>query len=31
MRSKHFDHHQKSFFETFDEKHKTKLSSAGLV
>lgn len=28
---KRFDHHQKGFFETFDAKHKTKLSSAGLV
>lgn len=28
---KHFDHHQKSFNETFDSAHKTKLSSAGLV
>lgn len=26
-----YDHHQKGFAETFDEKHKTKLSSAGLV
>ncbi|KAK8806884.1 hypothetical protein WA588_005683, partial [Blastocystis sp. NMH] len=26
-----FDHHQKSFTETFDDHHKTKLSSAGLV
>lgn len=28
---KFFDHHQREFFETFDENHKTKLSSAGLV
>ncbi|RUS33883.1 hypothetical protein BC938DRAFT_483401, partial [Jimgerdemannia flammicorona] len=26
-----FDHHQRGFFETFSDKHKTKLSSAGLV
>lgn len=26
-----FDHHQREFFETFSEKYKTKLSSAGLV
>jgi uncharacterized UPF0160 family protein len=26
-----YDHHQRGFFETFDDKHKTKLSSAGLV
>jgi uncharacterized UPF0160 family protein len=26
-----YDHHQKGFFETFSEQHKTKLSSAGLV
>ncbi|KAI9022907.1 metal-dependent protein hydrolase [Phycomyces nitens] len=26
-----FDHHQRGFVETFDEKHATKLSSAGLV
>jgi uncharacterized UPF0160 family protein len=26
-----YDHHQKGFFETFSEKHSTKLSSAGLV
>lgn len=26
-----FDHHQRGFFETFDEKRTTKLSSAGLV
>jgi len=26
-----FDHHQRGFFETFDDEHKTKLSSAGLV
>lgn len=26
-----FDHHQRGFEETFDGKHKTKLSSAGLV
>ncbi|KAJ3108547.1 hypothetical protein HDU97_000829 [Phlyctochytrium planicorne] len=25
-----YDHHQRGFFETFDEQHKTKLSSAGL-
>lgn len=28
---KYFDHHQREFFETFDDNHKTKLSSAGLV
>lgn len=28
---KYFDHHQREFFETFDDDHKTKLSSAGLV
>lgn len=26
-----YDHHQRGFFETFSEAHKTKLSSAGLV
>jgi hypothetical protein len=26
-----YDHHQRGFFETFDDKHKTKLSSAGLI
>ncbi|KAI7867967.1 metal-dependent protein hydrolase [Spinellus fusiger] len=26
-----YDHHQRGFVETFDEKHSTKLSSAGLV
>ncbi|ORX57570.1 metal-dependent protein hydrolase [Hesseltinella vesiculosa] len=26
-----YDHHQRGFVETFDDKHKTKLSSAGLV
>jgi len=26
-----FDHHQKGFEHTFDDKHKTKLSSAGLI
>jgi uncharacterized UPF0160 family protein len=26
-----FDHHQRSFSDTFDERHKTKLSSAGLI
>jgi len=26
-----YDHHQASFTETFDDKHKTKLSSAGLI
>ncbi|CAO3656258.1 unnamed protein product [Mucor fragilis] len=26
-----YDHHQRGFTETFDDKHKTKLSSAGLV
>ncbi|CAO3633560.1 unnamed protein product [Cunninghamella echinulata] len=26
-----YDHHQRGFFETFDDKHETKLSSAGLV
>ncbi|KAL4400356.1 hypothetical protein ACI68E_003273 [Malassezia pachydermatis] len=26
-----YDHHQRGFFETFDDEHKTKLSSAGLV
>lgn len=29
--SHRYDHHQAGFFQTFDEKHKTKLSSAGLV
>ncbi|KAL7270651.1 hypothetical protein RUND412_006630 [Rhizina undulata] len=29
--TKHFDHHQRSFTETFSEKHTTKLSSAGLI
>ncbi|KAI5784633.1 metal-dependent protein hydrolase [Geopyxis carbonaria] len=28
---KHFDHHQRTFAETFSEEFKTKLSSAGLV
>lgn len=28
---KFFDHHQRGFFETFNEKYKTKLSSAGLI
>lgn len=28
---KFFDHHQREFTGTFDDKHKTKLSSAGLV
>ena len=31
MNSKRFDHHQKGFYEVFDENHSTKLSSAGLV
>lgn len=26
-----YDHHQRGFFETFDEHHKIKLSSAGLI
>ncbi|KAF7728068.1 hypothetical protein EC973_006705 [Apophysomyces ossiformis] len=26
-----YDHHQRGFFETFDDKHQTKLSSAGLI
>lgn len=26
-----YDHHQRGFEEVFDDKHKTKLSSAGLV
>lgn len=29
--TKHFDHHQRGFEETFDAVHSTKLSSAGLV
>lgn len=29
--TKHFDHHQRDFSETYDANHKTKLSSAGLV
>ena len=29
--TKHFDHHQRGFNETFDATHQTKLSSAGLV
>lgn len=29
--TKRFDHHQREFAETFSPKHKTKLSSAGLV
>lgn len=29
--TKHFDHHQREFKETFDAAHQTKLSSAGLV
>ncbi|KAH0613087.1 uncharacterized protein H6S33_009467 [Morchella sextelata] len=29
--TKHFDHHQREFAETFSPNHKTKLSSAGLV
>lgn len=29
--TKHFDHHQRGFAETFDLAHQTKLSSAGLV
>lgn len=29
--TKHFDHHQRGFEETFDAAHNTKLSSAGLV
>lgn len=29
--TKHFDHHQRGFEETFGEEYKTKLSSAGLV
>ncbi|KAF3914732.1 hypothetical protein AA313_de0208819 [Arthrobotrys entomopaga] len=29
--TKHFDHHQRSFTETFSPKHATKLSSAGLI
>lgn len=29
--TKHFDHHQRGFEETFDTAHTTKLSSAGLV
>ena len=29
--SKHFDHHQRGFTETFDPSHTTKLSSAGLI
>lgn len=28
---KHFDHHQRTFAETFSPAHKTKLSSAGLI
>ncbi|KAH3685278.1 hypothetical protein WICPIJ_003752 [Wickerhamomyces pijperi] len=28
---KFFDHHQRGFTETFDDKHSTKLSSAGLI
>ncbi|KAK9478131.1 metal-dependent protein hydrolase [Lipomyces japonicus] len=28
---KHFDHHQRGFAETFSDKFKTKLSSAGLI
>lgn len=28
---KRFDHHQKGFYEVFNDKHKTKLSSAGLM
>lgn len=31
LEKKRFDHHQKGFAETFDESHKTKLSSAGLI
>ena len=27
----HFDHHQKGYYATFDDQHKTKMSSAGLV
>ncbi|CCG82808.1 UPF0160 protein c [Taphrina deformans PYCC 5710] len=29
--TKHFDHHQRTFTETFDANHQTKLSSAGLI
>lgn len=29
--TKHFDHHQRTFAETFSAEHKTKLSSAGLI
>ncbi|KAF3912162.1 hypothetical protein ABW21_db0206621 [Orbilia brochopaga] len=29
--TKHFDHHQRSFTETFSASHATKLSSAGLI
>ncbi|RVD81118.1 uncharacterized protein DFL_008995 [Arthrobotrys flagrans] len=29
--TKHFDHHQRTFTETFSDKHVTRLSSAGLI
>lgn len=31
LHRKRFDHHQKGFYEVFDEKHSTKMSSAGLM